>query len=252
MALDQDTARASGLTPRQKYFPARADVVFYKGAIVCKRKGSKLAEIPDPLNPRTDLIPLGTCMYPLDMTDKSDGEFSVCVESGIKRDFSTGTGDDEITADMVGETFYLYDDDTLYATDVGGTLSPGGQVVFVDTSDYDGSVQVTAYFDWEQAALLEAVSAVAADVADIPTVQAGTGTLAAGTAVIAATITATSRIVVTMKDPGAGAITGFADFDVPAGTRVVGAPGSFTVNAIDDAKALIATAVCTFDWVVIG
>lgn len=84
-------------------------------------------------------------------------------------------------------------------------------------------------------------------------IQAGTDTLVNGTKAIAtATITASSRIIVTMKDPGAGAITGFADFDVPAASRVVGAPGSFTVNAIDDAKATIATAVCTFDWLVIN
>lgn len=83
--------------------------------------------------------------------------------------------------------------------------------------------------------------------------KAGTGTLSSGTATInTATITATSRIQVTMKDPGAGAITGFASFEVPVASRVVGAPGSFVVNAIDDAKALIATAACTFDWVVIG
>jgi hypothetical protein len=55
-----------------------------------------------------------------------------------------------------------------------------------------------------------------------------------------------------MKDPGAGAITGFASFSVPAVDRVVGAPGTFKVYAIDDAKATIATAVCTFDWKVVG
>lgn len=89
------------------------------------------------------------------------------------------------------------------------------------------------------------------DKAKLDTVQGGTSTLVAGTVTIAtANITANSRILIQMKDPGAGAITGFAGFEVPVASRVVGAPGSFTVNAIDDTKAPIATAVCTFDWFV--
>lgn len=83
--------------------------------------------------------------------------------------------------------------------------------------------------------------------------KSGTATLASGTVTIStATITANSRIVITMKDFGAGAITGLAALAVPVATRTPGAPGSFVVNAIDDAKALIATAECTFDWAVIG
>lgn len=89
------------------------------------------------------------------------------------------------------------------------------------------------------------------DKAKLDTVQGGTDTLSSGTVTIStATITANSRIQITMKDPGAGAITGFAAFDVPVGTRTPGTPGSFVVNAIDDAKATIATAACTFDWAV--
>lgn len=82
-------------------------------------------------------------------------------------------------------------------------------------------------------------------------VQGGTDTLAAGTKTVTATITASSRIIVTMKDPGAGAITNFAAFDVPAASRNVGA-GTFVVNAIDNAKAVINTAVCTFDYIILG
>jgi hypothetical protein len=160
MALDQDTARAQCMTPRTKTFPARADVVFYKGAVVCKRIGSKYAEIPDPSAPRTDLIPLGVCMYPLDTTDLADGDRSVCVEAGAYRDFATGSSSNAITANMVGETVYMYDDDTFYATSNGDTLSPGGQVVFVDSSEYDGATQVAIYIDWEQMALQSEVAAL--------------------------------------------------------------------------------------------
>lgn len=85
--------------------------------------------------------------------------------------------------------------------------------------------------------------------------QAGTGTLAAGTLVVPATITAASKIQITMRDPGAGAIAAFAALDAPVAQRVVGVTGlggQFTVNAIDNTKATIATAVCTFDWEVRG
>jgi hypothetical protein len=54
-----------------------------------------------------------------------------------------------------------------------------------------------------------------------------------------------------MKDPGAGAITGMAGFDVPVASRNT-STGQFVVNAIDDSKAVIATAVCTFDYLIIG
>ncbi len=92
---------------------------------------------------------------------------------------------------------------------------------------------------------------LAADKAKLDTIQGGTDTLASGTVTIStATITANSRIQITMKDFGAGAITGLAALAVPVATRTPGAPGSFVVNAVDDSKSLIATAACTFDWAV--
>jgi len=99
-----------------------------------------------------------------------------------------------------------------------------------------------------QLKLAGSVTALQSLEAAIPGVQAGTGTLAAGSATIPAVLDAASRIKVSMNDPGAGAITGFASFEVPAASRTLGTPGTFVVNAIDDAKALIGTAVSTFDW----
>ena len=52
-----------------------------------------------------------------------------------------------------------------------------------------------------------------------------------------------------MKDPGSGALTTFIALDVPAGSRT---GTQFVVNAIDNAKATLATAVCTFDWMIVG
>lgn len=77
----------------------------------------------------------------------------------------------------------------------------------------------------------------------------GVATLVNGSATVApGPFSATAVILVTMRDPGAGAITDMAGFDVPVATR--NPAGTFQVNAINGAKAVIATAVCTFDWVV--
>jgi|SRR6185295_2308313 len=89
----------------------------------------------------------------------------------------------------------------------------------------------------------------------VPNIQTGTSTLVSGTKTITGvTLTSTSRITATMKDPGSGAITGFAALDIPVGSRTAGAAGtgSFVVNAIDDSKAVITTAVSTFDWQIVG
>lgn len=82
--------------------------------------------------------------------------------------------------------------------------------------------------------------------------QSGTATLAAGTVTVSGVkLTASSRIVVTMKDPGAGALTGFAEFSTPAANRDASA-GSFVINAIDAAKAVVATATPTVDYLIVG
>lgn len=101
-------------------------------------------------------------------------------------------------------------------------------------------------------ATLDAIMLAAMAAKSRGSTQKGTATLAAGTVTITGVVLdANSRIFLTMKDPGAGAITGFAALDAPAGTRDTGA-GTFVVNAIDDAKAVINTAVCTFDWLIVG
>jgi hypothetical protein len=189
------------------------------------------------------------------MTGKSDGDLSVAVLAGGWGDFDTGTAGNKITDDDIGQTAYIKNNNTLYKTDDGGTLSPCGPVMF---GDDDGDEQgIAVWIDGELGEVVADLANAQAQIDALEAVtsglQAGTGTLVAGELTIStATITASSRIVVSMKDPGAGAITGFASFDIPAANRVVGAPGAFKVRAIDDAKALINTAVCTFDWIVVG
>jgi hypothetical protein len=81
--------------------------------------------------------------------------------------------------------------------------------------------------------------------------QSGTGTLVAGTLTITGvTLTvATSIIQITMRDPGAGALTTGIGFDAPVASRTA---TQFVVNYIANDKTTLATAVCTFDWLVLG
>lgn len=166
MAQTNEVLRATVSSPRCKAFPARAlnqagdPIVFYKGAIVAKRIDSDLVEIPEAAFPRTDLIPLGIVAYTLDMTGKANGDCSVVVEPGNKRDFKTGTGANEITPNHVGQTWYLYDDETAYLTSDGGTLSPGGTIVFVDEDEYNGATNVVLHFDYEQVQVLSGIAAI--------------------------------------------------------------------------------------------
>lgn len=85
-----------------------------------------------------------------------------------------------------------------------------------------------------------------------PTVQKGTTTLVAGTkSVTGVTLTAGSSIQLTIRDPGAGALTTFIGLDAPVAGRNTAA-GSFTINALANDKTTLATAVCTVDFVIVG
>jgi hypothetical protein len=163
--LTEDTSRGECTTPRQKFFPARAlnqagdPIVFYKGAIVCKRLGSKLVEIPEAAYPRTDLIPLGVCECQVNMTDLADGDRSVLVNPGLLRPFQTGSSTNEITANHVGQTWYMYDDTTAYLTDNGGTLSPGGTIGMMEPNQSDGTTELALHFDCENPQVLLSIAA---------------------------------------------------------------------------------------------
>ncbi len=136
MALDQDTIRNVAEPGGRLFLLVRADQVIYEGALVGHRIGSKLAEIADSDNPRSDLIIRGIAKNAVDTTGKSDGDpdYVVGIESGTIGDFDSLGGGDQITADMIGEIVYCYDDGTLSATDQSGDLSPAGRVRFVDAN----------------------------------------------------------------------------------------------------------------------
>jgi hypothetical protein len=103
--------------------------------------------------------------------------------------------------------------------------------------------------------LLERIKAMAASALAAlggATIQRGTGVLVNGaSAPIPATITATSRIIATKLDALGGAGSG-TDLSVPSATRVVGAPGSFIVQAVNADNTANAVDDSTFDWVVIN
>lgn len=82
--------------------------------------------------------------------------------------------------------------------------------------------------------------------------QSNVATLASGTVTVTGVqLTANSIILLSMRDPGAGALTTFIAFDAPVASRNT-STGQFVINAIDNAKATLATAVCTVDWLIIG
>ncbi len=128
---------------------ARAGVSFDPGALVVVRQGSTLAEIPDPANPRTDLILMGTFvgtgLFTASATADTNGGAldtnnypqKVTIQplsSEGTGDFSTGTGTNQITSAMVDKPAFMVDNDTFYATDNNGTLSFGGWVGDVDAT----------------------------------------------------------------------------------------------------------------------
>lgn len=83
------------------------------------------------------------------------------------------------------------------------------------------------------------------------TIQSGTATLTAGTVTISAPITASSRILVTVKDanPGAGGLT--IGFEAPSASRNVGA-GTFVVRANVAAGTINVLDTSTLDWAIVG
>ncbi|HEX8795460.1 MAG TPA: hypothetical protein VF765_31135 [Polyangiaceae bacterium] len=183
-----------------------------------------------------DMVAVGIARADVDNTAGSNGTLSVEVDFITDRWiqlFDNDTGTAVVVADRESLCWGL-DDHTATASAAGN----GALGVVYDVTSEGVWVQLRA--------------AVPQDQPDLPLIQSGTSTLVAGTKTISGvTLTANSRILLTMKDPGSGAITGFGALDAPAGSRNTSA-GTFVVNAIDDSKAVITTAVSTFDYLIIG
>ncbi len=81
-------------------------------------------------------------------------------------------------------------------------------------------------------------------------VQKGTATLSSGTVTVStATITATSRILVSMKTPG-GTLTLTTGYIARDSARSVGAPGTFTLEAIVAAGSINTADNSVLDWAI--
>lgn len=109
-------------------------------------------------------------------------------------------------------------------------------------------IMSTAVDQVQKAAAATTDAALAADAA---TLQAGTVALTSGVSpAIAATITASSKIVGFLKTPSGGSLT--VKFAALGTDRVVGAPGSFKLSALDAAGAVNAADGSALDWLVVN
>jgi hypothetical protein len=119
------------------------------GDPIAHRRGSMLAEVPDPDAPRDDLIFVGWSQNEVTITtdvdsdgaavDADDVAVQINVEGGVGCGLDTGGGADEITADDIGLVAYAYDNNTAYLTSLNGQLSPLGRIERVDE---DGTICV--------------------------------------------------------------------------------------------------------------
>jgi hypothetical protein len=131
--------------------PRGSSTNFFPKGLVAHRVGSDLIEHPDPSAPRTDLIVMGIVQANAvfttgSTTDSSGGALdangnaqSLLVETGTIGWFDTGTSTHKIQNANVDQVCYLYDNNTLYLDDLGGTLSAAGYVAQVRA---DGKVKL--------------------------------------------------------------------------------------------------------------
>jgi hypothetical protein len=126
------------------------------GALVICPAGSVLAQIPNPAAPSpaarlmgtfvgTTLFTSGSSTDPATggAIDPNTGQTQKITVQPLSSegtaDFATGTGANQITAANIDDPAYIYDNDTFYPTDLGGTLPWGG---FVGDVDPNGRVTI--------------------------------------------------------------------------------------------------------------
>lgn len=216
--------------------PLAADAKVFRGGLaMCITSGAHAGNFEEANTTDTGVI-VGWFDEDVDNTGGADAALSANVRFFRERwltgvDNDTGTA---VTNAMRETACYCLDDHTATGA-VNAT--PAGVVYDVSA---DGK---TVWFEGRQAP---------PEGQQVPNIQSGTTTLVSGTKTITGvTLTANSRILLTMKDPGSGAITALAALDAPAASRNT-STGQFVINAIDDTKAVLTTAVPTVDWLIIG
>lgn len=171
--------RDKAIAPALQSLQVRIGTVFRPGALVAHRIGSKLLEVPLSGSPRTDLIICGTYVGKFIFTASStDDGFGgaldpvtglpqvVQYEPGSTGWFATGTAGNQITDAMKDEACWAYDDDTLYATSAGSTLSVAGRVLGVAPNGHPHAGRVAVYIpgvpnDWAFTNSADAVTSFA-------------------------------------------------------------------------------------------
>lgn len=240
LAASRNTVPVGNETPSSYVIGVKGSTIVYAGLIAVLSSGY-LANA----STATGLVCVGRFEATVDNSAGADGDVTAEVRPGSYY-FSNSSAGDQITAADRGQICYLVDDNTVAKTSNNGARSRAGIVL-----DVDATLGVLVFMSPVLAGILT-LGQQLEGLGTLKKLQSGRGSLTSGAATITGvTLTATSRIVVTMADPGAGAITGMAGFDVPDASRNTGT-GQFVVNAIDDSKAVIATAACTFDYFIIG
>lgn len=128
-----------------------AATIYYTAGLCMHRIGSDIAEHPLSATPRTDLIAAGCVVgtapsYTTGTTTDSNGGAtvngygdSITLTTGTIGWFDTGTSANQITNANVDQVCFAYDNNTLYLTDLAGTLSAAGYVAEVRA---DGKVKL--------------------------------------------------------------------------------------------------------------
>ncbi len=137
----------------------------------------------------------------------------------------------------------LYDNGTAYVETAAGTAA---QVPVINAG-----ATAPVFVSMSGDATLAATGAITVTKLGGALVQSGVATLTAGdSGAIAATVTANTRIIISLKTANTTTLTtGYAAL---SGDRSVGAPGSFNIKAIVAAGTINVADVSTVDWIAIG
>lgn len=175
------------------------------------------------------------------------GKLGAKVRSGAFQ-YNSGTGVDAITQATVGQMAWIIDDQTVGATDGGGTRSPAGPILAIDPLSSLPYIGIGPAFAGAGAA----VGAGALKVQVVRGITLVAGTAPVGGVAGTFSLTATSVIVPVIKTIGAG--TQGTHYECVG--RVTGAPGTaaFTVNAVSTAgsSVLVNTDVNVLDFFIVG
>lgn len=112
--------------PGHSAAPAAAGVTIHKGALVMRRADGHAVEG----RAAAGLVGIGVAVANTRNAD-GDGAVTVTYQAGTAR-FEMATGADAITIAQIGDLCWAIDDQTVAATDGGGSRSPAGIVADVD------------------------------------------------------------------------------------------------------------------------